>query len=43
MIKLKWKYQIISIIMIGLLYVGLLVALDYFFSEKINSLQSCIF
>jgi hypothetical protein len=43
MIKLKWKYQIISIIMIGLLYVGLLVAVDYFFSEKTNSLQSYIF
>ncbi len=43
MIKLNWKYRIISAILIGLLYVGILMIFDYFSDEKLYSLNSLIF
>lgn len=42
-IKLNWKYRIISAILIGLLYVGILMIFDYFSDEKLYSLNSLIF
>lgn len=43
MIKLNWKYRIISAILTGLLYVGILMLFDYFSDEKLYSLNSLIF
>lgn len=43
MVKLNWKYRIISAILIGLLYAGLLMIFDYFSDEKLYSLNSLIF
>ena len=43
MIKLNWKYRIISAILAGLLYVGVLILFDYFFGEKFYNTNNLIF
>ena len=42
-IKLNWKYRIITAILIGLLYVGTLMMFNYFSDEKLYSLNNLIF
>jgi hypothetical protein len=43
MIKLSWKYLIKSAIFNGVLYVGVLMIIDYFTDEELHSLNSLIF
>jgi hypothetical protein len=42
-IKLSWKYRIISAILTGLLYVGILMIFDYFSDEELYSVNILIF
>lgn len=39
----QWKHRIITIILTGFLYVGILMMFDYLSNEKTNSLNSLIF
>lgn len=41
--KHNWKLRIFSMILIGLLYVGLMLLTDYLFDDKFQSLKSYLF
>ena len=43
MIKLNWKYRIISAILTGAMYVGILCLMDYFFNDGFQSMNSYLF
>jgi hypothetical protein len=43
MIKLSWKYRIITAILTGLLFVGIMCLMDYFLNGDFQSLNSYLF
>ena len=43
MIKLNWKFRIISAILTGLLFVGILCLMDYLIDKEFRSLNSYLF
>ena len=43
MIKLNWKFKIVSAILTGLLFVGIMCLMDYFIAGEFQSLNSYLF